>query len=128
MSTSQNPFGLPFTSFSPDAFAKFVPTMMDPFNAMTRDAFNANDDRTKASLKSMQDMGTSMMAGWKKHVALSMETGKKLSSADSIEDAMAIQAGYLKSCYEANIKSASEMTKLYTDTMRTAFAPITGKD
>lgn len=101
---------------------------MDPFNTATRDAFSLGDERTKASLKSMQEMGTSVMGGWKKHVALSIETSKKLTSADTIEDAMAIQAGYLKSCYEANVKSASEMTKLYSDTMRTAFMPLTKTD
>lgn len=65
-----------------------------------------------------------MMSNLKEQMALSVETGKKLSEADTVAGAMTIQAGFVKSAFENNVKSFGELSEVYTDTLREAFAPL----
>ena len=55
---------------------------------------------------------------------LSVETGKKLAEAASLEDALSIQTGYMKSAFENNLKGFTELSEVYTETLRDAFAPL----
>lgn len=91
---------------------------------LARGAMEASTASTRASMKGMQDAGQTMMAHFKEQMNLSVETGKKLSEAESLEDAMSIHARYMKSAFENNLKGFSELSELYADTMREAFAPL----
>lgn len=64
------------------------------------------------------------MSNLKEQMTLSVETGKKLSEADTVAGAMTIQAGFVKSAFENNVKSFGELSEVYTDTLREAFAPL----
>ena len=124
MSTaSSSPFTFPFTAFRTDAFANFFPES-DSMGSFARGAMEASTASTRASVKGMQDAGQTMMAHFKEQMNLSVETGKKLSEAESLEDAMTIQTRYMKSAFENNLKGFSELSELYADTMREAFAPL----
>ncbi len=92
--------------------------------SLTRSAMEASTASTRASVKGMQDAGQTMMAHMKEQMNLSVEAGKKLAEAGSVEDAMTIQTGYVKSAFENNLKGFSELSELYAETMREAFAPI----
>lgn len=118
-----SPFAFPFPSFNTDAFAGFFPTS-DSMGTLARGAMEASTASTRASVKGMQDAGQTMMAHLKTQMNLSVETGKKLAEAGSLEDAMSIQTRYVKSAVENNIKGFSELSELYSDTLREAFAPL----
>jgi len=72
----------------------------------------------------MQDVGGAIMAQMKEQMALSVETGKQLSDVKSLEDAMGLQASYMKSAMEANMKGFAQLSELYATSMRETFAPI----
>ncbi|MEM6534130.1 MAG: phasin family protein [Pseudomonadota bacterium] len=114
---------MPFSTFTPETFAKLMP-MPDAFGTLAQDAVVASTESTRASFKGMQETGTALMQHAKDQVALSVETGKKFSEVTSVEDAMALQTTFVKSAFEANMKSFSEISELYTETMREAFAPL----
>ncbi|MEL7041236.1 MAG: phasin family protein [Pseudomonadota bacterium] len=117
------PFAFPFNSFNADSFTSFFGDT-EPMGAFARGAMVASTESTRASVKGMQDAGQTMMAHLKDQMTLSVETGKKLADAQSIEDAMTIQTGFVKKAFENNLRSFSELTELYADTMREAFAPL----
>ncbi|MEM8616729.1 MAG: phasin family protein [Pseudomonadota bacterium] len=121
MSTTANPFA--FQGFDPKAFAGFFP-VPDSMGTMARGAMEASTQSARASMKGMQELGQSFMTGMKQHMTLGVETGKKLSEVESLEDALALQASYMKTAFEANMKGFTEMSELYAETLREAFAPI----
>lgn len=121
--TTTMPFQMPFASFDPEAMTKFFP-MNDSMGSYARDAVNATTESTRASMKGLQEVSSTMMAQMKEQMSLGVETSKKLAETTTLEDAMTVQAGYMKSAFEAGVKSFSELTELYADTMREAFAPI----
>lgn len=91
---------------------------------LARGAMEASTASTRASVKGMQDAGQTMMAHLKEQMNLSVETGKKLADVGSIEDAMGIQTRFMKSAFENNLKGFGELSELYAETMREAFAPL----
>lgn len=123
MTTTTSPFSNAFASFSPEAMAGFFP-QSDAMGTLTRGAMEASTASTRATVKGMQEAGQTMMSQMKERMTLSVETGKKLSEAASLEEAMSIQASFMKTAFEANMKGFSEITELYSETMREAFAPL----
>ncbi|MEL6859887.1 MAG: phasin family protein [Pseudomonadota bacterium] len=117
------PFAFPFVPFSADTFTSFFPAS-DSMGALARGAMEASTASTRASVKGMQDAGQTMMAHLKTQMNLSVETGKKFAEAGSLEDAMGIQTRYVKSAFENNLNSFNELSELYSDTLREAFAPM----
>lgn len=111
-------------SFGPDAFARYFP-QNDSMGALARGAMEASTASTRASVKGMQEAGQSLMAHMKAQISLSVETGKKLAEAESVQDAMKIQSSYLKSAFENNLKGFNELSNLYSETVRDTFGPIT---
>jgi len=112
-----------FPMFNTDMFANFFP-MPDQMNGFAKHAMEASTESTRASVKGMQEVSSTMMSHMKEQMNLSVETQKKLAEVSSLEDAMSIQANYMKAAVEANIKGFSEISELYADTMREFFAPI----
>lgn len=112
-----------FPMFNTDMFANFFP-MPDQMNGFAKTAMEASTESTRASVKGMQEVGSTMMSHMKQQMNLSVEAQKKLAEVSSLEDAMGIQANYMKAAVEANIKGYSEISELYADTMRDFFAPI----
>ena len=53
-------------------------------------------------------------------------TIEKLFSAKSLENAIEIQQGYLKSAYEGFVAQATKMTELYTEFAKDAYKPVQG--
>lgn len=121
--TTTMPFQMPFASFDPEAMSKYFP-MNDSMGSYARDAVNATTESTRASMKGLQEVSTTMMAQMKEQMTLGVETSKKLAETTTLEDAMSVQAGYMKTAFEAGVKSFSELSELYADTMREAFAPL----
>ena len=123
MTTTTSPFSNAFASFTPEAMAGFFP-QSDSMGTLTRSAVEASTASARASIKGMQEAGQSMMSQMKEQMTLSVETGKKLSEVSSLDEAMKIQAGFMKSTFEANMKGFTALTELYTETIREAFAPL----
>ncbi len=123
MTATSTPFAFPFKAFNTDAFTSAF-TDNDSMNALTRGAMEASTASTRASMKGMQDVGQTMMTHMKQQMTLSVETSKKFAEAESFEAAMRIQSSFMKSAFENNLKGFSEMSELYADTLREAFAPL----
>ncbi|MEO1188525.1 MAG: phasin family protein [Pseudomonadota bacterium] len=123
MTATASPFTFPFSAFNSDAFSSFFPDT-DSMGSLTRGAMEASTASTRASVKGMQEASQTMMAHMKQQMNLSVETGKKLAEAASLEDALSIQTKFLKSAFENNLKGFNELSEVYTETMRDAFAPL----
>ncbi|MEL7033730.1 MAG: phasin family protein [Pseudomonadota bacterium] len=123
MTAAASPFTFPFSTFNADSFSSFFPDT-DSMGSLTRGAMEASTASTRASVKGMQEASQAMMTNMKQQMNLSVETGKKLAEAESLEDALSIQTKYLKSAFEANLKSFNELSEVYTETLRDAFAPL----
>lgn len=118
-----NAFSMPFQGFNADAFSKMF-AMPDSMGSAARETMAASTQSVRASAKGLQDAGSVVMRQLKDHAEMSTEMGKKLADAGSIQDAMQIHAGYVKSSVEANMKGFTELSTLYADTLREAFAPL----
>lgn len=118
-----SPFSPAFGAFSADTMKDFFPTT-DMMGALTRGAMEASTASTRASVKGLQEASQTVMSHMKTQMTLSVETGRKLSEAASLEDAMSVQTSYMKTAFENNLRSFSDLSELYTDTMREAFAPL----
>lgn len=123
MTATGSAFAFPFSALNSEAFSSFMPNN-DSMGAFARGAMEASTASTRASVKGMQDAGQTMMGHLKQQMNLSVETGKKLAEAESVEDAMRIQTGFVKSAFENNLKGFNDLSELYTETMRETFAPI----
>jgi len=121
--TSTTPFQMPFASFDPQALSKMFP-MNGSVGNYARDAVNTTSESTRASMKGLQEVSAAVMAQMKEQITLSVETGQKLAETKSLQDAMTIQAGYMKSAFETGMKNFSELSELYSDALRETFAPI----
>lgn len=121
--TNTMPFQMPFASFDPEAMTKLFP-MNGSVGSMARDAVNATTESTRASMKGLQEVSSTMMAQMKEQMTLGVETSKKLAETKTVEDAMSVHAGYMKSAFEVGLKSFSELSELYAETMRDSFAPL----
>lgn len=114
---------MPFSAFTPETFSKFMP-LPESMGTLAQDAVAASTESTRASFKGMQEASSTLMRQAKDQMALSVETGKKLSEVSTFEDAMALQTNFMKSAFESNMKNFTELSELYTETMREAFAPL----
>lgn len=123
MTATTSPFTFPFGTFNPEAFSSFLPDT-DSMGTLARGAMEASTASTRASVKGMQEAGQAMMAHAKQQMNLSVETGKKLAEAASFEDALSIQTGFMKSAFENNLKGFTELSEVYAETLRDAFAPL----
>lgn len=123
MTATTSPFTFPFGTFNTDAFSQYF-SDTDSMGAFARGAMEASTESTRASVKGMQEVGQAMMAHMKQQMNLSVETGKKLAEVGSFEDALSIQTNFMKSSFENSLKGFSEVSEVYTETMRDAFAPL----
>lgn len=121
--TPSSPFTFPFKAFDSEAFAGFFPNQ-DSMGTLARGAMEASTASTRASVKGMQEAGQALMDHMKQQMALSVETGKKLSEAGTLQEAMTVQTGYVKTAFENNLKGFSELSEVYAETLREAFAPL----
>ena len=121
--TTSSPFAFPFRGFDADAFANILPNQ-DAMGTLTRGAMEASTASTRASVKGMQEVGQTMMDHFKQQIALTVETGKKLSEAGTLSETMSVQTSFVKSAFENNLKGFNELSEVYADTLREAFAPL----
>lgn len=124
MTATTSPFTFPFGGFNAETFSQYMPNT-DSMGALARGAMEASTESTRASVKGMQEVGQAMMAHMKQQMTLSVETGQKLAEAGSLEDALSIQTQFMKSAFENNLSGFNELSEVYTETMRDAFAPLT---
>lgn len=122
-STSSSPFTFPFSGFDTDAFSGLIPDQA-ALGAVTRDAMEATTASTRASVKGMQETGQALMGQLKQQISLSVETGKKLSQAGTLSEAMTVQTDFVKSAFENHINGFNELADLYTETLSEAIAPL----
>jgi phasin family protein len=85
-------------------------------------------DSSALSLASLSNGAQAIAAEATEYTRKSVEAGgsfmEALLSANSLEDAIDIQAGYFKQAYEAFVAESSRLGELYTDLTRDAYKPF----
>ena len=121
--TSSSSFKFPFRGLNADAFTNLLPNT-DAVSSFARDTVEASTASTRASVKGMQDAGQTLFGIFKEQASLSVETGKKLVSAKSLQDAVNIQTEFVKSSFDNNVRGLNNLADVYTDTFVEAVTPL----
>lgn len=74
--------------------------------------------------KGMQDMATETADYTKKSFEEGTATFEQLLAAKSVDKAVEIQTGYVKSAYEGFVGQATKLGEMYTDTAKEAYKPF----
>ncbi|WP_018146705.1 phasin family protein [Henriciella marina] len=115
--TETNMFG----TFDPQTFAKAF-----PFGEMGKDAMSASSESAKASVKSFQDASAAVMRQAQDRMSMTVETGKTLAGATTMEEAMEIQSTFMRNSVKAHMDGLSELAGIYTTAMNNYFQPFAG--
>ena len=110
-----------FGTFDPQTFVKAF-----PFGEMGKDAMSASTESAKASVKSFQDVSAAVMRQAQDRMSMSVETGKTLAGATTMEEAMEIQSAYMRNAVKAHMDGLSELAGIYTTAMKDCFEPFAG--
>jgi hypothetical protein len=119
--TETNMFG----AFAPETFTKAFP-FATQFGDMGKDAVTASTESAKASVKSFQDASAAVMRQAQDRMSMTVETGKTLAGARTIEEAMEIQSSYVKSAFKAQMDGMSELAGIYSAAMKDCMEPFAG--
>ncbi|MEE2878736.1 MAG: phasin family protein [Pseudomonadota bacterium] len=119
--TETNMFG----AFTPETFVKAFP-FATQFGDMGKDAMNAGTESAKASVKSFQDASAAVMRQAQDRVSMTVETGKTLAGAKTVEEAMEIQSAYVRSAFKAHLDGLSELAGIYSTAMKDCMEPFAG--
>ena len=101
-----------FGAFSPETFVKAF-----PFGEMGKDAMSASTESAKASVKSFQDASAAVMRQAQDRVSMTVETGKTLAGATTMEEAFEIQSAYIRNAMKANMDGLTELAGIYQSAM-----------
>ncbi|WP_084398185.1 phasin family protein [Henriciella aquimarina] len=119
--TEPNMFG----AFNPETFVKAFP-FANQFGDMGKDAMNASTESAKASVKSFQDASAAMMRQAQDRMSMTVETGKTLAGAKTVEEAMEIQSDYMKTAFKAHMDGLNELAGIYSTAMKDCLEPFAG--
>ena len=114
-----------FGAFAPESFVKAFP-FASQFGDFGKDAMTASTESAKASVKSFQDASAAVMRQTQDRVSMTVETGKTLAGAKTIEEAMEIQSNFVKSSLKAQMDGFSELAGIYSSAMKDCFEPFAG--
>lgn len=114
-----------FGAFSPDTFVKSFP-FANQFGDMGKDAMTAGSESAKASVKSFQDAGAAMMRQAQDRMNMTVETGKTLAGAKTVEEALEIQSSFMKTAFKAHMDGMTELASIYSTAMKDCMEPFTG--
>ena len=110
-----------FGAFNPETFVNAF-----PFGEMGKDAMSASTESAKASVKSFQDVSAAVMRQAQDRVSMTVETGKTLAGATTMEEALEIQSTYMRNTVKAHMDGLSELAGIYTTAMKDCFEPFAG--
>ena len=110
-----------FGTFDPQTFVKAF-----PFGEMGKDAMSASTESAKASVKSFQYVSAAVMRQAQDRMSMTVETGKTLAGATTMEEAMEIQSAYMRNAVKAHMDGLSELAGIYTTAMKDCFEPFAG--
>lgn len=110
-----------FGTLDPQTFVKAF-----PFGEMGKDAMSASTESAKASVKSFQDVSAAVMRQAQDRMSMTVETGKTLAGATTMEEAMEIQSAYMRNAVKAHMDGLSELAGIYTTAMKDCFEPFAG--
>ncbi|WP_084417828.1 phasin family protein [Henriciella litoralis] len=119
--TETNMFG----TFNPETFVKAFP-FANSFGDMGKDAMTASTESAKASVKSFQDASAAVMRQAQDRMSMTVETGKTLAGATTMEEAMEIQTGYMRTAMKAHMDGISELAGIYSAAMKDFMEPFAG--
>ncbi|WP_300376625.1 phasin family protein [Henriciella sp.] len=119
--TETNMFG----AFNPETFTKAFP-FATQFGDMGKDAMTASTASAKASVKSFQDVSAAMMRQAQDRVSMTVETGKTLAGAKTMDEAVEIQSSYFRNAFQAQMDGLNELAGIYSTAMKDCMEPFSG--
>ncbi|MEM5516915.1 phasin family protein [Henriciella sp. AS95] len=119
--TETNMFG----AFAPENFVKAFP-FATSFGDIGKDAMTASSESAKASVKSMQDASAAVMRQAQDRMSMTVETGKTLAGAKTVEEAMSIQSDFVKTAFKAHMDGLSELAGICSSAMKDCMEPFAG--
>lgn len=114
-----------FGAFSPDTFTQAFP-FAGQFGDLGKDAMSASTESAKASVKSFQDASAAFMRQAQDRMSMTVETGKTLAGAKTMEEAVEIQSAFMRSAFKAHMDGLSELAGIYTTAVKDCMEPFAG--
>ncbi len=114
-----------FGAFAPETFAKAFP-FATQFGDMGKDAVTASTESAKASVKSFQDASQALMRQAQDRMSMTVETGKTLAGAKTVEEAFEIQSDYMRNAFKAHMDGLTEFAGIYSSAMKDCMEPFAG--
>lgn len=98
--------------------------MFGEFGEIQKKNIEAMTESTRITTKGMEELGTRAAAYSKGAFEKGVEAARTVSSAQSVQEAMELQANFTKSAFESYLEEVNAMTGMFASMVREAAAPI----
>ncbi len=98
--------------------------VMGEMGELSKKNMEAVAESTKITTKAMEDIGTRYADFSRGTFERGMEAAKSMTSAQSVQEAMEMQAGYAKSFMETYLEEVNALTGRFASMVKDASAPI----
>ena len=98
--------------------------LMGEMGELSKKNMEAVAESTRITTKGFEEMGASNATFTRGAYEKGIEAAKSMSSAQSVQEAMELQATYTKSAFEAYLEQVNSMTGKFASLVREASAPI----
>lgn len=124
--TLENTFDA-FSSTASDTMKKTYERSLEmygEFGEIQKKNMEAMAESARITTKGMEELGTRAAAYSKGAFEKGVEAARSVTGAQSVQEAMELQAGYTKSAFEAYLEEVNAMTGMFASMVREAAAPL----
>ncbi len=98
--------------------------MMTEVSAFNKQNLTAMTESAKVAGKAMEEISARAAAFSKESVEDMMSTGRAVTSAKSVKEAMEVQAEYVKTAFDRYLEELNAVTGLMASSMKNCFEPL----
>lgn len=98
--------------------------MMGEMGELSKKNLEAVAESTKITTKGFEEMGTRAAAYSKDAFEKGVEAARSMTGAQSVQEAMEMQATYTKTAFEAYLEEMNAMTGMFASLVKDASAPL----
>lgn len=98
--------------------------MMGEFGELQKENMEAMAESTRIATKGVEELGTRAAAYSRGAFEKGVEAARTLTSAQSVQEAMELQANFTKSAFETYLEEVNAMTGMFASMVREAAAPL----
>lgn len=98
--------------------------LMGEMGEFSKKNMEAMAESSRITTKSMEEISAKAASFSREAFEKGVEAARTMSSAQSVQEAMELQANYTKTAFESYLEQVNEMTGMYASMIREASAPL----